>query len=249
VLTHTAGGGDQVGIIATEELVARLVALTICREGGGGGGERVTRGCGRVALARGYLFGGTFRRQGQGQDGGRRGHDVQMADAKGSAGDGSHGAGSPDRLAGSVASGDSWSRRARSSAEDGLDMRNGGARTGYPDEAEDQEAERPLLEEARPSPIRQACFSSPSLAMRDAVPVMSDNALMDAATNDSRLALVRIEQDHLGTPPGLIDVLADVPDDLVDAIVAEVHGNANYGNRGEVRQAYEVLACFNEFAL
>jgi len=128
-------------------------------------------------------------------------------------------------------------------------MRNGGARTGYPDEAEDEEAERPLLEGARPSPIQRACFSPPSLVMRDAVPVMSDNALMDAATNDSRVALVRIEQGHWGTPPGLIDVLADVPDDLVDAIVAEEHGNANYGNRGEVRRAYEVLACSNELAL
>ena len=75
---------------------------------------------------------------------------------------------------------------------------------------------------------------------------MSDDVLMDAATNNRRVALVRVEQGHWGVPPGFVDILNGVPDDHVDAVVAEVHGNANYGNQGEARQAYEVLAYVNE---
>jgi len=75
---------------------------------------------------------------------------------------------------------------------------------------------------------------------------MSDDVLMDAATNNRRVALVRIEQGHWGVPPGFVDILNGVPDDHVDAVVAEVHGNTNYGNKGEARQAYEVLAFANE---
>jgi len=75
---------------------------------------------------------------------------------------------------------------------------------------------------------------------------MSDDALMDAATNNRRAALICIEQGHRGTPPGFFDVLADVPDDQVDVVVAEEHGNANYGNTGEARQACEELAYANE---
>jgi len=75
---------------------------------------------------------------------------------------------------------------------------------------------------------------------------MSGDALMDAATKNHRVALARIEQGHWGTPPGFIDILNGVPDDHVDAVVAEVHGNANYGNQGEARQAYDVLAYAKE---
>jgi len=45
------------------------------------------------------------------------GNDFQMGDAAGSAGDGAHGVGSPAGRAGSVASGDSGSLRAASSAD------------------------------------------------------------------------------------------------------------------------------------
>jgi len=89
-------------------------------------------------------------------------------------------------------------------------------------------------------------FGPPSLGTHDVVPVMSDDVLMDAATNNRRVALVRIEQGHWGVPPGFVDILNGVPDDHVDDVVAEVHGNANYGNQGEARQAYEVLAHANE---
>jgi len=75
---------------------------------------------------------------------------------------------------------------------------------------------------------------------------MSEDFLMDAATNNRRVALVRIEKGHWGVPPGFKDILNGVPDDHVDTIVAEVHGKANYGNQGEARQAYEVLAPANE---
>ena len=75
---------------------------------------------------------------------------------------------------------------------------------------------------------------------------MSDDVLMDAATNNRRVALVRIEERHWGVPPGFIDILNGVPVDHVDAVVAEVHGNANYGNQGEARQAYEDLTYANE---
>jgi len=43
-----------------------------------------------------------------------------------------------------------------------------------------------------------------------------------------------------------MDILNGVPNDHVNAVVAHVHGNANYGNQGEARQAYEVLAHANE---
>jgi len=68
---------------------------------------------------------------------------------------------------------------------------------------------------------------------------------MDAATNNRRVALVRTEQGHWGVPPGFVDILNGVPDDHVDAVVAEVHGNAKYGKQGETRQAYAVLAYAN----
>jgi len=59
---------------------------------------------------------------------------------------------------------------------------------------------------------------------------MRDVVLMDALTSNRRVALFRIEEGHWGVPPRFFDILNGVPDDLVDAVVAEVHGNANYGN-------------------
>jgi len=170
------------------------------------------------------------------------GSDVQMADAAGAAGSGANGAGSPAGRAGSEASVRSGSQRDGSSTDHRRDMRGG----DYPDGAEDQDAEPPLIEGAGPSRIRRTYFSPPSLGTLDGIPVMSDDVLMDAATNNRRVALVRVEQGHWGVPPGFVDILNGVPDDHVDAVVAEVHGNANYGNQGEVREAYDVLACANE---
>jgi len=129
--------------------------------------------------------------------------DVQMADAAGAAGSRANGAESPAGRAGSVASGDSGSPRDGSSSDNGLNVRNGGVHAGYPGEAEDQAAEPPPVEGAGPSPFRRPYFSPPSLGSRDGVPSMSDDALMDAATNNRRVASTRIEQGHWGTPPGL----------------------------------------------
>jgi len=170
------------------------------------------------------------------------GSDVQMADAAGAAGSGADGAGSPAGRAGSEASVRSGSRRDGSSADHGRDMHGG----DYPAGAEDQEAEPPLIEGAGPSPFRRTRVSPPSLGTRDGVPVMSDDVLMDAATNNRRVAPVRIEPGHWGVPPGIVEILNGVPDDHVEAVVAEVHGNVNYGNQGEARQASEVLAYANE---
>jgi len=174
------------------------------------------------------------------------GSEVQMADAAGAAGNSANGAGGPAGRAGSEASVGSGSRKDDSSADDGRDMRGTDIPAGYPDEAEDQPAELPLIEGAAPSPFRRTYFSPPSLGTRDGVPVMSDDVLMDAATKNRRVALVHNEQGHCGVPPGFIDILIAVPDDHVDAVVAEVHGNANYGNQGEARHAYEGLAYANE---
>ena len=91
------------------------------------------------------------------------GSDVQMADAAGAAGSGANGAGSPAGRAGSEASVRSGSRRDGSSADNGRDMRG----SDYPDGADDQEAEPPLVEGAGPSPIRRTYFSPPSLGTRD----------------------------------------------------------------------------------
>jgi len=127
-------------------------------------------------------------------------------------------------------------------------MRGADIPAGYADEAEDQAAELPLIDGAGPSLFRRTYFSLQSLGTRDGVAFMSDDALMDAATHNHRVALALVEQGRWGAPPGLIDVLREVPDDHVDAVVAEVHGNANYGNQGEARQAYEVLAYARELA-
>jgi len=75
---------------------------------------------------------------------------------------------------------------------------------------------------------------------------MKDNILLDAATNNRRVALLRIEQGHWGAAPGFVDVLAIPPDGHVDALVCEVHGDAKYGNQDDARQTYEVLASANE---
>jgi len=186
------------------------------------------------------------------------GNDFQMADAAGAAGSSANGAGSPAGRAGSEASVRSGSRRDGSSANHGRDMHGGDYPDGsadhgrymrggdYPDGAEDQEAEPPRIEGAGPSPFRRVNFSPPTLGTRDGVPVMSDDVIMDAATNDRRVAVVRIEQGHWGFPPGFIDILNGVANNHVDAVVAEVHGNANYGNQGEARQAYAVLVYANE---
>jgi len=172
--------------------------------------------------------------------------DVQMTDAAGAASSGANCAGGPAGRAGSDASVDSGSPQDGSSAENDGDMRGGGLSADYPDGAEDQAAELPLIEEARPSYFWRTFFSPPSPCTRDGVFVMSDDALMDAATNNRRVALVLIEQGHWGTSPGFIDTLKSVPDDHVDAGAAEVHGNANFGNQGASRQAEEVLAYANE---
>jgi len=173
------------------------------------------------------------------------GSDVQMADAAGAAGSAANGAGDPAGRDGSSASVDSGSRQDESSADNGRDMRGGGI-LAYPDGAEHKAADLPLIEGAVPSPFLRTYLSRPCLRTRDGVPVMSDNALMDAATNNRRVALDRIEKGHWVTPPGFIDVLNEEPDDHVDAVVAKVHGNANYGTQGEARQAYEVLEYVNE---
>jgi len=170
------------------------------------------------------------------------GSDVQMSDAAGAAGSGANGAGSPAGRAGLEAIVRSGLRQDRSSADHGRDMRGG----DYTDGVDDQEAEPPLIEGAGPSHFRRTYFSPSSLGTRDGVPVMSDDVLMDAATNNRRVALVRTEQGHWGVLPGSVDILNGVPDDHVDAVVAEVHGNANYGNQGEARQAYEVMVYANE---
>jgi len=70
---------------------------------------------------------------------------------------------------------------------------------------------------------------------------------MDATTKSRRVALVRIQQGHWGTPPGFIDILNEVADDHVDAVVGEVHANAIHGNQSKARQACEVLAYADEF--
>jgi len=187
------GLGSGVGLIATEESDARLVyrRLTLGSAGrawgswfGGGRG---------VGAAMAKVFRPTRRAGGKDKAKMAGGvNDVQMADAACAARSGAHGAGSPAGRAGSEASVGSGSRRDGSSADHGRDMRGG----DYPDGAEDRDAEPPLIEEAGPSPFRRTYSRVPSLGTRDGVPVMSDDVLVDAATNNSRVALVRIEQSH-----------------------------------------------------
>jgi len=242
-LSAHGGRGNSVGLIATEESGARLVfsRLTLGREGRAWWAFWL----GRVALARV----GRSTRVAVGKDKAKMaggGSDVRMADAAGAAGNSANGAGGPAGRARSEASAGSRSRQDGSSADNWRDLRGADFPAGYPDEAEYQAAELPLVEGAGPSPFRRTYFSPPSLGTRDGILVMSYDVLMDAATNNRRVALVRIEQGNWGVPPGFIDILNGVPDNHVDAVVAEVHGNANYGDQGEARQAYEVLAYANE---
>jgi len=139
------------------------------------------------------------------------GGDVQMAYAAGAAGSGANGAGSPAGRAGSEASVRSGSRRDGSSADHWRDLRGG----GYPNGPEDQEAEPPLIEGDGPLPFKRTYFSPPSLGSRDGVPVMSDDALMDAATKNRHMAVFSNEQGHWGVPPGFFVILNGVPDDHV----------------------------------
>ena len=174
----------------------------------------------------------------------RCGRDIQTADAAGAAGSTGNDANDgmcPAGRARSLESSDSVYRRAGSSADNGRDMRGGGAYTEYSDEAVDQEAERRLLEGAGLWPIWRAYFSPQSPGSRDAIPFVSDDTLMVAEMNNRRVASVRLKHGHWGTPPGFIEVLADAQDDDIDAVVAEMHGDSNYGNQGEARPAYEVL--------
>jgi len=150
---------------------------------------------GRVALARV----GRSTRGAAGKDNAKMaggGSDVQRADAAGAAGSSANGAGDPAGRAGLEASVGSGSLQDGSSADNGCDMRGADIPAGYPDEAEDQAAELPLIVGAGPSPFRRTYFSLPSLGTRDGVPIMSEDVLMDAATNNRRVALVRIEQGH-----------------------------------------------------
>jgi len=151
--------------------------------GEGGGGEREGAALAKVFCPTRRAGGKLKAKMASG------GSDVQMADAAGAAGSGANGAGSPAGRAGSDASFRSGSRRDGSSTDHGRDMHGG----DYPDGAEDQEAEPPLIEGAGPSPFRRTYFSPPSLGTRDGVPVISDDVLMDAATKYRRVALVRIE--------------------------------------------------------
>jgi len=124
------------------------------------------------------------------------GSDVQVADAAGAAGSARNGANGPGGPAGptaSVAIGDWGSRRAGSSAGRGRAMRGGDVHSGYPDEAADQAAEQSLLEGARPMHVRRTYLSPPSPGTCDAIPVISDDVLMDAETNNRRVALIRIQ--------------------------------------------------------
>jgi len=185
------GRGDGVGLIATEELVARLVHSRLTFRSWGEGCGLVSEGGVRASAAVAKVLCPPRRADGKCKAkmaGG--GSDVQMADAAGAAGSGANGAGSPARRARSEASVRSGSQRDRSSTDNGRDMRGG----GYPDGADDQEAKPPLIEGAGPSPIRRTYFSPPSLGTRDGIPVMIDDVLMDAATNNRRVALVRVER-------------------------------------------------------
>jgi len=78
------------------------------------------------------------------------GSDVQMADAAGATSSGANDAGGPAGRAGSEASVGQGSRQDGSSAENGRDIRSGGLAADFPDEADDQAAELPLIEGAGP---------------------------------------------------------------------------------------------------
>jgi len=147
----------------------------------------VVRGGGSVALA--TVFRST--RCAGGKDKAKMaggGNDVQMADTAGAAESGASAPSGPAWRAGSEASVASGSRRDGSSADHGRDMRGGDLAADYPDGAEDQGAELPRIEGAGPSSFRRTFVSAPSLGTRDGVPVMSGDVLMDAATNDRRVA-------------------------------------------------------------
>ena len=136
------GRGNGVGLIATEESGAQLVSsrLTLGREGRAWWAFWL----GRVALARV----GRSTRGAAGKDNAKMaggGSDVQRADAAGAAGSSANGAGDPAGRAGLEASVGSGSLQDGSSADNGCDMRGADIPAGYPDEAEDQAAELPLV--------------------------------------------------------------------------------------------------------
>lgn len=116
----------------------------------------------------------------------------------------------------------------------GRDIFDGGGRVGqvYPKEGADQEADALLPESWISSPARRTLCSPSCEGTRKTVLVMSDHVLWGAATNNLRMELLRFEQGHWGTPHGFVDGLGSPPDEHVDALVCEVHGNADYGKQG-----------------
>jgi len=97
-----------------------------------------------------------------------------------------------------------------------------------------------------PAPVCRTYVSPPAMGSRRGILQTADDVLLGTAQANRRLALVRIEQGRWSDLPGFIDIMVSEPNTHVDERLAEVHGDANFGNQGEPRQAYEVLAFANE---
>jgi len=106
--------------------------------------------------------------------------------------------------------------------------------------------ERAPLEPGGCEPARRTYVSPPSLGTRRAISQTANDVFLEAAVSNRRLALLCVDQGLWGNLPGFIDILGTAANEHVDECLSDVHGDANFGNQGEPRQAYEVLAFAND---
>lgn len=79
------------------------------------------------------------------------------------------------------------------------------------------------------------------------LPVVSDGALMSAATINRRRIRLRINQAHWSEMPDFKDIQSGIFSDQVGECVVDVHGDPDFGGQGLPRLTYEVMVCYNEF--
>jgi len=91
------------------------------------------------------------------------------------------------------------------------------------------EGRAPLVD-GGPGPVSRTYVSPPSRGTRMAVPQAEDEVFLDASITNRRVAMMRIDQGRWGNLPGFVDILETAANDHVDERLAEVHGDANFGN-------------------
>ena len=89
--------------------------------------------------------------------------------------------------------------------------------------------------------------SPPPSGVEEGVPWMSDDILVETATENRRRALTRLHTCRWEMPRGFRDLMGEEVANVDGGLVCDVHGHPNQGRQGPQRVTYEVLAFCNEF--